>query len=136
VRSTRLDAGLLASHHQSSPLASSKRPRSYSRPDWHRHDRDNDHQLFPGVNRGRRNTGCCLCIRCDSDGVPAIAPNVMHALIWEQSRGKPWLFTTSNGDQLSVHPTPLEPCTVCGKRVPLMVGSVSDRPGRRHDYGQ
>jgi hypothetical protein len=31
---------------------------------------------------------------------------VMHALIWEQSRGKPWSFTTSNNDQLRVHPTP------------------------------
>jgi hypothetical protein len=30
--------------------------------------------------------------------VPAVAPNVMHALILERSRGKPWSFTTSNDD--------------------------------------
>jgi hypothetical protein len=47
--------------------------------------------------------------------VPTVAPNVMHALIWEQSRGKPWSFTTSNNDQLRVHPTLMD--AVCSAQV-------------------
>src|SRR6266545_3166114 len=61
--------------------------------------------------------------------------NVMHALIWEQSQGKPWLFATSNEDQLSVHPTLLGAVHSAGQARLVDGCSVSDCPGRRHDHG-
>jgi hypothetical protein len=57
--------------------------------------------------------------------VPAVAPNVMHAFICEQSRGKPWSFTTSNDDQLRAHPTLGMP-SVVRSRCTRATGSTSD----------
>ena len=33
-----------------------------------------------------------LAFGAASMAVPTVAPNVMQALIWEQSRGKPWVI--------------------------------------------
>jgi hypothetical protein len=57
--------------------------------------------------------------------VPTVAPNVMRALIWEQSRGKPRSFTTSNNDQLRVLPT-LGDAVCNAQHVYPATGSTSD----------
>jgi hypothetical protein len=36
---------------------------------------------------------------------PVVTPAVMHALIWEQSRGIPWSFSGPQAHQTQVHPT-------------------------------
>ncbi len=60
-----------------------------------------------------------------SMAIPTVAPNVMQALMWEQSRRKPWVIHELEQRPTAVHPT-LRNAVCSAEQVYPATGSISD----------